>query len=238
MKLFKTLATTLAFSTALSVHAAPIFNLFELGVQPTQTERYNQIGENNINASIQNETGTLAMYSVKSDEFHYMVELYADEQAYQTHLQSPQYKAFIEASPEILTEHKKRIALEPKFLGDKKVTQQADTKTNLVMVEVKPEHNSAFHQIVRDEMVQSLKVEEGVLAIYAATEKDNPNRWYFFEIYRNEQAYQQHRNTPHFQTYLNQTAEMLSKNKVFYNITPVKLGNKGGVWFDVLENTK
>lgn len=53
---------TLIFGTT---HAAPILNLFELGIQPGQTATYDAVGQNNINASVGNEAGTLAMYSVK-----------------------------------------------------------------------------------------------------------------------------------------------------------------------------
>ncbi|TCP92173.1 quinol monooxygenase YgiN [Cricetibacter osteomyelitidis] len=227
----KTLTAAAALTLSLAAHAAPVFNLFELGVQPSQAARYNQIGEHNIRTSVTDEAGTLAMYSVKGKEFNYMAEIYADEAAYQKHLKSPQYKAFLTASPQILTEHKKKIELLPQFLGDKKVEQTADTLTNLVIVNVKPEHNQAFARIVRDEMVQSLNVEDGVRAIYAATAKEEPNRWYFFEIYASEPAYQQHRQTLHFQSYLKETAVMLQAKKAV-NIIPQTLMNKGGLAFD------
>lgn len=221
-------------SAAFSAQAAPIFNLFELGANPAQTERYREIGEHNIRTSVAHEKGTLAMYSLQGEPFHYMAEIYADDAAYQTHLKSPQYQAFIAASPEILTDHKKRIDLVPQFLGDKPVIQTASTLVNLVIVEVKPEHNDAFGRIVRAEMAQSLKAEEGVRAMYAAVEKSLPNRWYFLEIYADEAAYQQHRQTPHFQAYLNETAAMtISKQAVA--VTPVLLQNTGGLRFDVSE---
>ncbi|MDV5299767.1 antibiotic biosynthesis monooxygenase [Klebsiella pneumoniae] len=34
------------------------------------------------------------------------------------------------------------------------------------------------------------------------------NCWYFYEIYASEDAYQLHRQTPHFRDYLRQTAHM------------------------------
>ena len=77
-------------------------------------------------------------------------------------------------------------------------------------------------------MVESLKVEKGVLAMYAATDSHTPNRWYFYEIYASEEAYQLHRQTPHFRDYLRQTAHMsASKNAI--PVKPVFLRNKGGI---------
>ncbi|OOH91184.1 hypothetical protein BMT54_02730 [Pasteurellaceae bacterium 15-036681] len=114
--------------------------------------------------------------------------------------------------------------------ADKKVVQTADTINNLVIVDIKPEFNQKFKAVVVLEMAQSLKVEDGVLAMYALTKKDNPNRWYFYEIYASEQAYQQHSQTPHFKDYLDQTAEMV-QDKQAIEIVPSLLMNKGGLSF-------
>lgn len=226
----KLFAATVA-ALALSAQAAPVFNIFELGVKPGQTAAYDAVGRHNITTSVGSEQGTLAMYSAKrqdNPEMAYMFEIYADEAAYQVHAHSPQYQEFLRRSPEILTEHKRKISVEPQFLGDKRIRQTRSTINNLVIVEVKPEHAQAFREAVLPEMAQSLKVERGVLAMYAATEKDHPNRWYFYEIYASPAAYQAHRRTPHFQEYLARTAEMTTR-KESIAITPALLMNKGGL---------
>ncbi|MXE51159.1 hypothetical protein FQ037_26885, partial [Escherichia coli] len=74
---------------------------------------------------------------------------------------------------------KKKITLEPQFLGDKHIIPNERTINNLVIVEVKPEFQSEFRNIVLPEMVESLKVEKGVLAMYAGTDSETPKRWYF-----------------------------------------------------------
>nr|WP_314739028.1 antibiotic biosynthesis monooxygenase [uncultured Haemophilus sp.] len=229
----KKLTALLGLTMAMTANANPMMNIFELGVKPGAELQYDGVADQNIRASIQNEKGTLAMYSVKSKtdpNMAYMVEIYADQAAYEIHRDSPQYKAFLKASPEILTDHKKRIALDPQFLGDKKVQQTPEMRTNYVPVEVKPEYNEQFKAIIMAEMAQSLKVEEGVIAMYAATEKENPNKWIFFEIYANDAAYAHHRETPHFKDYIKQTGEML-KDKSYVEIRPEKLGNQGGLDF-------
>lgn len=228
----KIFASILA-AAALGAQAAPVFNIFELGVQPGQAVAYNEVGKRNITTSVGSEKGTLAMYSAKRQDrpdIAYMFEIYADEAAYQVHIQSPQYQEFLRRSPEILTDHKRKIEVEPQFLGDKKVQQTAATLNNLVIVDVKPEYGRAFRDVVMPEMAQSLEVENGVLAIYAATERANSNRWYFYEIYASEAAYQSHRQTSHFQDYLTRTSEMLA-GKESVPITPVFLQNKGGLNF-------
>ena len=169
---------------ALNAQAAPLMNLFELGVAQGKTAKYDQVAEHNIGTSIANEKGTLAMYSVKQQanpEMAYMVEIYADGAAYQIHRNSPQYQAFVKVSPEILTAHKKRMALVPQFLGDKKVKQTAATQARLVSVTVKPEHNAAFSKVVRAEMAQSLQAEHGVLACMPPPDKTCRTNGYFLK---------------------------------------------------------
>lgn len=77
-------------------------------------------------------------------------------------------------------------------------------------------------------MQESLKIEKGVFAMYAATDIKNPNRWYFYEIYASDKDYQLHRQTPHFKEYLRQTAHMSIRKEVV-PVKPVFLRNKGGI---------
>lgn len=208
-------------------------NFFELGVAEGKTVKYDQVAKHNISTSIANEKGTLAMYSVKlqaNPEIAYMLEIYADNAAYQIHRDSSQYQAFAKVSPEILTDHKKRTALVPQFLGDRKIKQTATTQSRLVSLTVKPEHNIQFSKIIQAEMAQSLKVEDGVLAMYAATKQDSLNDWIFFEIYADEAAYQAHRETLHFKDYLKQTDKMIA-DKHYTAIQTAYLGNQGQLHF-------
>lgn len=140
----------------------------------------------------------------------FMFELYENERAYRKHLNAAPYKAFAARAPDII-DRKKKITLEPQFLGDKHIIPNERTINNLVIVEVKPEFQSEFRNIVLPEMVESLKVEKGVLAMYAGTDSETPKRWYFYEIYASEEDYQLHRQTLHFLDYLRQTAHMSAR---------------------------
>ena len=208
-----------------------IFNIFELGIKEGEKNAYVAVGKNNITKSVFNDKGTLGMYLVQEKEnpnMTYMFEVYEDEKSYQEHIKSEQYKEFLRQSPTILTNHKKKIQVMPEYMGDKKFVQTRNTRVNYVTVDVKEGFNDAFREIVLDEMKQSIKKEEGVYVIYAATAKENPNKWYFFEIYENEKAYQKHRKTAHFKKYIEQT-ENIIENKEFINIEGIKLLNKGNL---------
>ncbi|BFQ92951.1 hypothetical protein [Gallibacterium anatis] len=60
--------TTLALAASLNVQAAPVMNFFELGIAQGQHAEFNQVGKHNIDTSIANEKGTLAMYAVQPSE--------------------------------------------------------------------------------------------------------------------------------------------------------------------------
>ncbi|HDR2353728.1 TPA: antibiotic biosynthesis monooxygenase [Enterobacter roggenkampii] len=218
------------FATKLDAPDKRVMNLFELGVRPDRDKDFADVARQTISASVDHEAGTLAMYALhRSDNPRqaFMVELYENESAYRKHLNAEPYKAFAARAPDII-DQKNKITLEPQFLGDKHIIPDERTINNLVIVEVKPEFQTEFKNIVLPEMAESLKVEKGVLAMYAATDSQTPNRWYFYEIYASEEAYQLHRQTPHFRDYLRQTAHM-SVSKDAIPVKPVFLRNKGGI---------
>lgn len=92
-------------------------------------------------------------------------------------------------------------------------------------LEIDPEQLEAFKVIVSEEMNDAIRLEPGVVAIYAVAEKGAPNRLKFFEIYRSEEAYSLHRQTQHFQKYLKLTQPMILSRKLI-EAEPVKLAQK------------
>src|SRR5881275_1576025 len=74
-------------------------------------------------------------------------------------------------------------------------------------LEIDPARLDAYKAAVKEEMEASVRVEPGVLAIYAVAEKDNPARLRFFEIYADEAAYRSHRETAHFKKYAETTKD-------------------------------
>ncbi|AQT89173.1 antibiotic biosynthesis monooxygenase [Enterobacter roggenkampii] len=230
MLLICMLISSPVFATKLDAPDKRVMNLFELGVRPDRDKDFADVARQTISASVDHEAGTLAMYALhRSDNPRqaFMVELYENESAYRKHLNAEPYKAFAARAPDII-DQKNKITLEPQFLGDKHIIPDERTINNLVIVEVKPEFQTEFKNIVLPEMAESLKVEKGVLAMYAATDSQTPNRWYFYEIYASEEAYQLHRQTPHFRDYLRQTVHMsASKNAI--PVKPVFLRNKSGI---------
>ena len=67
----------------------------------------------------------------------------------------------------------------------------------------------SYNTFLRDEIETSLKVEPGVLTLYAVAEKNRPTHITILEIYANEEAYRTHIQTPHFLRYKNGTDDMV-----------------------------
>ncbi|WP_205954755.1 putative quinol monooxygenase [Pantoea stewartii] len=224
------LISSYVFATRPDTQDKPVMNIFEIEVRPALDKDFADVARQTISASVDHEAGTLAMYALqRSDNPRkaLMVELYENESAYRKHLNAAPYRAFAARAPDII-DRKKKITLEPQFLGDKHIIPNERTINNLVIVDLKPEFHNEFKKIVLPEMAESLRVEKGVLAMYAATDLETSNRWYFYEVYASEEDYQLHRQTPHFRDYLRQTAQM-STSKDVIPVKPVFLRNKGGI---------
>ncbi|WGE67579.1 antibiotic biosynthesis monooxygenase [Actinobacillus equuli subsp. haemolyticus] len=215
----KRILTSLLLGVATMAQAEYRMSLFELTVKPEQQQAIDAVGKHNLGTSIQTEAGTLAMFhTVKKDEpsQNVILEIYRDEAAYQAHTNASHFKQFVEIAKTAVV-GRKVVPLDLQILLEKQpltAFENGDYLINLAEVSVKPVQNEDFKAIVLDEMQQSMTKENSVILMYAATLKDQPNEWRFFEIYANKTAYQQHRNTPHFQAYLKQTQAMIERKNV------------------------
>jgi quinol monooxygenase YgiN len=92
-------------------------------------------------------------------------------------------------------------------------------------LEIDPAQREAYQAAVKDEMETSVRVEPGVLAIYAVAEKENPAKLRFFEMYADEAAYQAHIQSAHFQKYVTTTRGMITSRRLIDTV-PVQLSAK------------
>ena len=80
----------------------------------------------------------------------------------------------------------------------------------LVTLQVKPEHVSEFLEVVRYDAEHSEKDEPGCLRFDVSQDRGDPNRFYFYEVYRDQTALDAHRRTPHFRLYLEKSQAWLA----------------------------
>jgi quinol monooxygenase YgiN len=100
-----------------------------------------------------------------------------------------------------------------------------DVVVRIAQLEIDPARLDDYTRAVREEMQDAVRLEPGVLAIYAVAEKDNAGRLHFFEIYASEAAYASHRETSHFRKYLAVTRPMIRDRKLI-EATPVQMSDK------------
>lgn len=146
MLLICMLISSPVFATKPDAPNKPEMNIFELGIRPDRDNDFADVARQTISASVDHEAGTLAMYALQRSDNSgqaFMFELYENERAYRKHLNAAPYKAFAARAPDII-DRKKKITLEPQFLGDKHIIPNERTINNLVIVEVKPEFQSEF----------------------------------------------------------------------------------------------
>ena len=92
-------------------------------------------------------------------------------------------------------------------------------------IETDPVQLETYKAAVREQIETAIRVEPGVLVLYAVSEKDNPTHIRVFEIYRDTDAYKSHLESAHFKKYKTTTEKMVKSLKLVQT-TPIMLGAK------------
>lgn len=104
----------------------------------------------------------------------------------------------------------------------------AQPKTPFVRIaelEIDPAQLEAFKAAITEGVRASVREEPGVFALYAVAERDRPTHLRVFEIYADEQAYELHRQSPHFRKFFESTQAMVL-SRVLIDTVPVVLSAK------------
>ena len=90
----------------------------------------------------------------------------------------------------------------------------------LSKITVDPAQLDAYNAFLKEEIEASMRLEPGVLTLYATAEKDAPHHVTILEIYADRAAYESHLQTPHFQKYKQGTLEMVQQLELV-DVTPL-----------------
>ena len=83
----------------------------------------------------------------------------------------------------------------------------------------------AYKAALKEHAETAVRMEPGVLTLYAVSEKDHPTHITVFEIYANEEAYKAHLQSPHFKRYKSTTKDMVKSLQLVETI-PIALEAK------------
>jgi 4-carboxymuconolactone decarboxylase len=87
--------------------------------------------------------------------------------------------------------------------------QDKEPMVRLSKLVIDPSQLEAYTAALKEEVTASVRLEPGVLTLYAVSEKDRPTHITILEIYRNRAAYEQHIKSPHFLKYKTGTQHMV-----------------------------
>jgi quinol monooxygenase YgiN len=80
----------------------------------------------------------------------------------------------------------------------------------LAKLEIDSTQLDSYKTFLREEIEASIKLEKGVLTLYAVFEIKKPNHLTILEIYEDKKAYEKHIQTPHFKKYKEATKDMVN----------------------------
>ena len=101
-----------------------------------------------------------------------------------------------------------------------------DTPHRVVRIaelEIDPAQLESYKVLLREEIESSIRLEPGVLTLYAVSLRDNPAQIRIFETYADVAAYNSHVQTPHFQKYKTGTQRMVKSLRLI-ETKPILLG--------------
>lgn len=198
----------------------PIFKITKLNIKESDRDEYIRKVEENMHASIPAEEGTLLLGSAHDDaqgEDNYEIELFRNKEAEDQHIAAMHAVNFAETVDATSTD-KTVIDLHPEVItthAQKALNSYADNFVmRLVKVEVKKEDAEKYAHSVKKEITTSIASEPGMEIMMSATNKANPNEWYFIEVYANDEAYDRHVQTPHYEEYIEETDGMVERRDV------------------------
>jgi quinol monooxygenase YgiN len=109
--------------------------------------------------------------------------------------------------------------------GPSSAKKAAAPLMRIAELDIDPAQLEAYKAALREEIESSLRLEPGVLALYAVSLRENPTQIRIFETYADKDAYESHLVTPHFLKYKMGTQRMVTALKLV-ETDPIYLGAK------------
>jgi quinol monooxygenase YgiN len=100
------------------------------------------------------------------------------------------------------------------FANRRASAQTQGRVVRLAELEIDPAQLDRYRAELRKEIEAAVRMEPGVLALYAVSVKDHPEQIRLFEMYATQADYQSHLQTPHFKRYKAETSGMVRSLKL------------------------
>ena len=103
--------------------------------------------------------------------------------------------------------------------------QQNHQVVRIARLQIDPAQLENYKAALKEHAETAVRVEPGVLTLYAVYEKNNPSHVMVFEIYANQDAYKVHLQSPHFLKYKEATKDMVQSLELIETV-PIALETK------------
>ena len=226
--MFKKLLLALCIFTSVSMYAVPTLNVYDFEVKKDKEASYKSITEDYVNKTMGTEQGVLGLFAATDERdktTSFVVEIYNDYLAFSNHTKNQASKDFKAVIPQIAEGNLNSTEVDIQIAKDKKVEQNDNTFTVYTVIDVKPENNKEFTEIIKSRAETTFN-ENGVLLVYVGTDRRNPNKWCLFEVYSDIDSYLNYRASSYFKNFITETKDMITAQKR-YELQPLKLINKG-----------
>ena len=111
------------------------------------------------------------------------------------------------------------------FLFHGAAAQDKNQMVRIAKLQIDPAQLENYKAALKEHAETAVRVEPGVITLYAVAEKNSPTHITVFEIYANAEAYQAHLQTAHFKKYKSTTKDMV-KSLELVETTPIVLAAK------------
>jgi quinol monooxygenase YgiN len=103
--------------------------------------------------------------------------------------------------------------------------QQSGLVVRIARLQIDSAQLEKYKAALKEHAETAVRVEPGVLTLYAVYEKNNPTHVTVFEIYASQDAYKTHLQTTHFIKYKTSTKEMVKSLELIETV-PIALETK------------
>lgn len=117
------------------------------------------------------------------------------------------------------------LALAAAMLPNAGAQTGGDNVVRLSKIVIDAERIDEYNARLKEGIESAMRLEPGVLTLYAVSEKDAPEKVTILEIYADSAAYASHLQTPHFKKYKQGTLDMV-KSLELVDVKPLIPGLK------------
>jgi quinol monooxygenase YgiN len=117
------------------------------------------------------------------------------------------------------------IVMTTSIFSGKTFAQDKNLVVRIAKLQIDSAQLENYKAAVKEHIETAVRVEPGVLTLYAVYDKNNPTHVTVFEIYANADAYKAHLETAHFKKYKTSTKDMVSSLELIETV-PIALESK------------